>query len=579
MSEELAVKPEGVDAGLSPTAMDVESEVKPESVESKLPATTTSKKSTDKPKSAGHIYKRAPIRQPIQPNEIFVRSNCHFRPLMGRAKSLLSSDEAGFDFIVLHGVGAAIGSTINLAISIQYMMHDQVTLETTTSTTTFIDDTIPDDPDAEIETNQRTCSSIQVIIRRKPALESATTQPIRKGWLVAAVAAHGEGGHMRFITEFTPLEAAHARLTTSAIDVNVSFYTGGNQPYTRVYVSSTRFNTDDQWIYLLKIHEYQLEGNVVLGANSDNDTHCSTIGGVLDPGNRYPGQTKIVLPPDGAWSVNSAAESWDDLEAWNDQDDDGTPFNSDDLVPDSEDIVNNWLTSRNRWQNREDPHRSSIYRCRPGRFGTCMFGDLSAVLGIPLLPHGNSSLPTATVQTVSLHPRLSVLRGRRPVVNFSLALHRRNLRYATFACANIAALDVNKVQEPDSTTLPITDTRWYMESERRRFVGRMAGRAMLSILFYAATVNVIYATILLRRDRRNPARWLLFILTSGVIFTHLPLLPRLLVGDGDGNDQAVPCSLIRALGLFTGYLCTGASLGILMLKAYYIHKRARWVMA
>jgi hypothetical protein len=51
-----------------------------------------------------------------------------------------------FEFIVIHGLGAAIGRAIELATVIQASFHDQVTLDVTTSTVTLIDDIIPEDP-------------------------------------------------------------------------------------------------------------------------------------------------------------------------------------------------------------------------------------------------------------------------------------------------------------------------------------------------------------------------------------------------------------------------------------------------
>jgi hypothetical protein len=158
-----------------------------------------------------------------------------------------------------------------------------------------------------------------------------------------------------------------------------------------------------------------------------------------------------------------------------------------------------------------------------------------------------------------------------------LGLHQVNQPQVAYACTNLAPVNVKEEPEPDFSSLSPTNNRWYMASERNRFVGRMISRGILSIVLYFALINVIYSSVLLHRDRHNPARWLLLILTACVLVAHVQLMPELLVGDGYSATLTVPCPVIRAIGLITGYTCTGAVAGVLLVKAYYGHKRAYWV--
>ncbi|KAI9593607.1 processing of precursor 7, ribonuclease P family [Syncephalis fuscata] len=93
----------------------------------------------------GRIAKRAPQRAATKPNDIYVTRKSSFHGQLARAKKLLASNEAKFDTIVIHGLGAAIGRAIELATAIETSMHHQVSLQTTTSTVTLVDDIYPKD--------------------------------------------------------------------------------------------------------------------------------------------------------------------------------------------------------------------------------------------------------------------------------------------------------------------------------------------------------------------------------------------------------------------------------------------------
>ncbi|KAI9593606.1 hypothetical protein BDF19DRAFT_415168 [Syncephalis fuscata] len=374
-----------------------------------------------------------------------------------------------------------------------------------------------------------------------------------------------------------PLDAIRGRLRTPTMDVTVTFYSGGSLPYGRVYISSRRIDPNDRAVYLIKLHENALSDSIDLSAgvagtsNTTSVGYCQHINRVYDPDFRYPNQPQQVIP---AGTGEAPIVSLASLNAWDGMPDDGKPFKATDFVPDRENIVNTWRTV-SRPPVVSSSESSTRYKCFPGHFGSCMLGDLSASLNATLQPPiANLTLPKLTL---SLHPRLETRQGARAFVNFSLALHRQNEPQVVHACTNLAPVDTQLEPEPDFFSFSATNERWYIASERDRFVGRMISRGILSIVLYFALSNAINSSILLNRDRGNPARWLLVMLTAGVLMAHLPLIPQLLVGDGDSEDQIVPCKVIRAIGLITGYLGTGAVAGILMVKAYYGHKRAYWV--
>jgi hypothetical protein len=175
-----------------------------------------------------------------------------------------------------------------------------------------------------------------------------------------------------------PLEAVRGHLSTPSIDIIVTFYSGGSLPYGRVYITTTRLNASDDAVYLLKLHENPLSSSidlsaVVPGTNITSTVgYCQGIAGVLDPEFRYPNQPQQVIP---AGTGNAPIVSAASLLAWNGLEDDGEPFKDSDFVPDRENIVNTWRTVAQK--PKVEPNDSPKYRCRPGRFGSCMLGDLS----------------------------------------------------------------------------------------------------------------------------------------------------------------------------------------------------------
>ncbi|RKP27752.1 hypothetical protein SYNPS1DRAFT_20805 [Syncephalis pseudoplumigaleata] len=131
--------------------------------------------------SLGRIVKRAPQRPATKANDIYVTRKSSFRGQLARAKKLLASKESRFDTVIIHGLGAAIGRAIELATAVESSMHHQVTLDTTTSTVSLVDDLYPSDQESMPSAQERFNSAIHITIRRKPALASSTVQPLSKG--------------------------------------------------------------------------------------------------------------------------------------------------------------------------------------------------------------------------------------------------------------------------------------------------------------------------------------------------------------------------------------------------------------
>ncbi|KAI8050986.1 hypothetical protein BDF22DRAFT_694274 [Syncephalis plumigaleata] len=340
------------------------------------------------------------------------------------------------------------------------------------------------------------------------------------------VAASNINSAMPLFSGIEPLEAIRGHLRSSTIDVTVTFYSGGNLPYGRVYITTTRLDANDRAVYLLKLHESPLASSIDLSAmatggnTTSTVSYCQGINGVYDPDYRYPNQPQQVIPMD---TGNAPKVSEASLMAWNGLEDNGESFKESDFVPDRENIVNTWRTVVQ--PPKAPPSDSPKYRCRPGRFGSCMLGDLSASLNATLSPPTQNV--TSPYTTVSLHPRLETRQGRRAFINYSLALHQINQPQVVYACTNLAPLDVKREPEPISSPSrpPTIDGIW-----------------RVTIVLYFALINVIYSSVLLHRDRQNPARWLLLSHRSSY---------RL--------------------------LCTGSVAGVLLVKAYYGHKRAYWV--
>ncbi|KAJ1969771.1 hypothetical protein IWQ62_000410 [Dispira parvispora] len=89
------------------------------------------------------MFKRAPLRPAVKPNDLYVRRGKPRRslvPVVKRGIDLLMNK--GYTVINVHGLGAAVELAMKAALCIQQALHNQATLHIYTSTVTLFDDCI-----------------------------------------------------------------------------------------------------------------------------------------------------------------------------------------------------------------------------------------------------------------------------------------------------------------------------------------------------------------------------------------------------------------------------------------------------
>ncbi|KAJ2345844.1 hypothetical protein GGF43_005120 [Coemansia sp. RSA 2618] len=124
-----------------------------------------------RPHIDGTVKKRKPMRASTSRADIYVtRDRRKFNSYMRRARKLLV--ERNYPAITIHGLGAAIQTAIKLATAVKASLGDQVTMDTTTHTVTLYDDVIPQDDSADIATQARQNSAVQIKMALQPVVRS-----------------------------------------------------------------------------------------------------------------------------------------------------------------------------------------------------------------------------------------------------------------------------------------------------------------------------------------------------------------------------------------------------------------------
>ncbi|CAL1262777.1 unnamed protein product [Larinioides sclopetarius] len=82
------------------------------------------------------IERRPTPRLPKRKNDVYVNQKTPFIGQFNKCKSLLNSEKE----IIIHGLGAAVNTAVNLALQLKSFYSDAVALEATTSTVDLIDD-------------------------------------------------------------------------------------------------------------------------------------------------------------------------------------------------------------------------------------------------------------------------------------------------------------------------------------------------------------------------------------------------------------------------------------------------------
>ncbi|XP_054271420.1 ribonuclease P protein subunit p20 [Macrosteles quadrilineatus] len=97
-------------------------------------------------------------------NDIYVTSKSNFQGQLSQCDKLFQEGE---EAIFLHGIGAAIPRTINLALQLNERYPGAYEVNVETSTVTLVDDLEPLDDSADYDTRTRQNSSIKIKISKK----------------------------------------------------------------------------------------------------------------------------------------------------------------------------------------------------------------------------------------------------------------------------------------------------------------------------------------------------------------------------------------------------------------------------
>jgi len=109
------------------------------------------------------IRKRLPARFPKRKNDVYVTRRTNFKAQLARCQKLLDS---GYDFVCIHGLGAAVNRAINLSLQLKRRGLGSLDLAMNTSTVEVTDDLEPLLDDLESQTRVRNCSAVHIKIFR-----------------------------------------------------------------------------------------------------------------------------------------------------------------------------------------------------------------------------------------------------------------------------------------------------------------------------------------------------------------------------------------------------------------------------
>eukprot|EP01104_Vermistella_antarctica_P021583 TRINITY_DN9865_c0_g1_i1.p1 TRINITY_DN9865_c0_g1~~TRINITY_DN9865_c0_g1_i1.p1 ORF type:complete len:149 (+),score=23.27 TRINITY_DN9865_c0_g1_i1:198-644(+) len=122
----------------------------------------------DDDSTEAHTYKhtkRPPMRLHRGKGDIYVSRSSSQAALYKRACKLLNECDLTKG-ITLHGLGAAIQCTVDLALTMQRRHYGQLCVRTTTSTVPLIDDLTPDNESDDAFASLRFNSAVHINIRK-----------------------------------------------------------------------------------------------------------------------------------------------------------------------------------------------------------------------------------------------------------------------------------------------------------------------------------------------------------------------------------------------------------------------------
>ncbi|XP_002741451.1 ribonuclease P protein subunit p20-like [Saccoglossus kowalevskii] len=105
------------------------------------------------------LRKRLPRRLPKRKNDIYVNRKTNFNAQLERSQKLFDN---GYDVVFIHGLGAAINRSINLALQLKIRGLGSLEISVNTSTVELLDDLEPNNDDLEPDTQLRTNSAVHI---------------------------------------------------------------------------------------------------------------------------------------------------------------------------------------------------------------------------------------------------------------------------------------------------------------------------------------------------------------------------------------------------------------------------------
>ncbi|VDN58361.1 unnamed protein product [Dracunculus medinensis] len=111
------------------------------------------------------IKKGLPPRFPRTKSDIYITRHTSIGAQKARIEKLLDNK---FNSVTLHGLGAAVNRTVNVALQIQRKLVDSVKLDVRTSTVRVTDDLFPLYDEVDFKTNVRNISAVHIKITRLP---------------------------------------------------------------------------------------------------------------------------------------------------------------------------------------------------------------------------------------------------------------------------------------------------------------------------------------------------------------------------------------------------------------------------
>ncbi|MFH4978479.1 hypothetical protein AB6A40_005188 [Gnathostoma spinigerum] len=110
------------------------------------------------------LRKRLPPRFPRTESDVYITRNTSLVGQRARVQRLLDNK---VDEVYLHGIGAAVSRTINLALQLQRKMNDSIRLDVLTSTVKVTDDLFPLYDEVDFKTRNRNISAVHIRLSRR----------------------------------------------------------------------------------------------------------------------------------------------------------------------------------------------------------------------------------------------------------------------------------------------------------------------------------------------------------------------------------------------------------------------------